>query len=59
MSTASFDRSFKVEDIDSAVRLHKDLQEPRKVEVAERDYSADEERGILLLKQRFSGSQQR
>lgn len=59
MSTASFDRSFEVEDMDSAIRLHKDLQEPRKVEVAEKDYSAEEEKGILLLKQRFSDSQRR
>ncbi|AAV81490.1 MULTISPECIES: hypothetical protein [Idiomarina] len=59
MSTASFDRSFDIQDSKSAVRLNEDLQSPRSVKVAKRDYANDDNKGVLLLKQRFSGSQQR
>jgi len=59
MSTASFDRTFEIVDPESALQLHKDLQNPRKIEVVERDYAAEEEKGIELLQQRYSHSQER
>jgi hypothetical protein len=57
MSTASFDRSFNIRDTKSAVNLNNDLQSPRPVKVAKRNYASDDDNGIQLLRQRFSGSQ--
>ena len=57
MSTASFDRSFNIRDTKSAVSLNKDLQSPRVVNVAKRNYASDDDKGIQLLRQRFSGFQ--
>lgn len=59
MSTASFDRNFDVRDSQSALRLHEDLCSPKSVKAAERDPASEDEKGVQLLKQRFSGSQQR
>lgn len=39
MSTASFDRAFEIVDPESTLQLHKDLQNPRKIEVVERNYT--------------------
>jgi len=57
MSTASFDRAFEIVDPESALQLHEDLQNPRKIEVVKRDYAAEEKEGIELLKQRLVRSQ--
>jgi hypothetical protein len=59
MSTASFDRSFNIRDTESAVSLNEDLQTPRSVKVAKRNYANDDDKSVQLLKQRFSGFQQR
>jgi len=57
MSTASFDRTFEIVDPESALQLHEDLQNPRKIEVVKRDYAAEEKEGIELLKQRLARTQ--
>lgn len=57
MSTASFNRTFEIVDPESALQLHEDLQNPRKIEVVKRDYAAEEKEGIELLKQRLARSQ--
>ena len=59
MSTASFDRTFEVVDPESALQLHNDLQNPRKIKVIEKDFNAEEKEGIELLKQKLSRSQPR
>lgn len=59
MSTASFDRSFEIRDTESAVRLDKDLHSPRSVKVAVRDYAKDNDKGVQLLRRRFSVFQKR
>lgn len=59
MSTASFDRSFDIRDTESAARLNQDLHSPRTIKVVKRDYATDDDKGVKLLKQRFSGYQQR
>ena len=57
MATASFDKSFVVKDKESIERIHHDLAHPRQVNVIERDYKAESERGIKLLKQLLSSSE--
>lgn len=57
MSTASFDRSFNIQDSKSAVNLNNDLQSPRSVKVVVRNHVSDDDKGVQLLRQRFSGYQ--
>lgn len=56
MATASFDKSFVVTEKESIDRIHQDLANPRQVKVIKRDYKAEKERGLELLKQRLSNS---
>ena len=42
MPTASFDRSFNIRDTKSAANLNSDLQSPRSVNIAKRDYASDD-----------------
>ena len=57
MATASFDKNFVVKDKKSIKRIHQDLAHPRLIKVKKRDYKAENERGIQLLKQRLSNSE--
>lgn len=54
MATASFERSFVVNDSKSIEQIHKDLAAPRRIKIKKRDYQAESEKGIQLLKQRLS-----
>ena len=57
MSTASFDRSFHIQDTESTVSLNRDLRSPRVANIAKRNYARDDDKGIQLLRQHFSGFQ--
>ena len=57
MATVSFDKSFVVRDEESIERIHRDLEHPRVVRVATRDFKEENKRGIKLLKQRLSNSE--
>jgi hypothetical protein len=59
MATASFDKSFDITDTESAELIRKGLASPRIIKVIERNYDNDNEKGIQLLKQRFSAFQKR
>ena len=54
MATASFDRSFVVNDQESIKKIHDDLAQPKLIKVKVRNYKADSKKGIQLLKQRLS-----
>lgn len=56
MSTVSFERAFVVKNEDSSKRLLDDLDKPVQVRVVTRDLKSDSQKGIKLLKQRFSRS---
>ena len=56
MATASFDKTFVVNDKQSIDRIHQDLANPRYIKVQKRDYEAENKRGIQLLRQRLSNS---
>lgn len=57
MATASFDRSFVVEDTRSIEQIHKDLANPRQIKVKKRNYKLESAKGIQLLKQQLSNSE--
>lgn len=57
MVTTSFDKSFVIKDEQSIARIHQDLATPRQVKVKKRDYKAENQRGIALLKQQLSNSE--
>lgn len=57
MATSSFDQHFIVSDRDSIAQLRKDIDNPRKIAIKERDYEKDREEGIALLKQKLSNLQ--
>jgi len=54
MATVSFNKSFIVSNSNSFNAIINDLEKPRQVEVSERDYKAENAKGIKLLKQRLS-----
>lgn len=56
MATASFDKTFIVSDKASIEQIRKDLDRPQKVKIKVRDYKAENEKGIKLLRQRLSSS---
>ncbi|MDM1292576.1 hypothetical protein [Acinetobacter indicus] len=56
MATVSFNKSFVVDSPVAFNAIIKDLEEPRKVEISNRDYKAENVKGIQLLKQRLSNS---
>lgn len=56
MATISFNKSFIVSNPNSFNAIINDLENPRKVEISERDYKAENIKGIKLLKQRLSNS---
>ncbi len=56
MSTVSFERSFVVEDKEASLQFLKDIESPITVKVAKRNLNKDSNKGMQLLKQRFSHS---
>lgn len=54
MATASFDKSFVVNDEKAIKQIQFDLKNPHKVTIIKRDLKADSEKGIQLLKQQLS-----
>lgn len=56
MATVSFNKSFVMENQVAFDAIINDLENPRKVKVAKRDYNAESVKGIQLLKQRLSNS---
>lgn len=56
MATVSFNKNFVMENPVAFNAIIKDLEHPRQVEVAKRDYSKENAKGIELLKQRLSNS---
>ena len=54
MATASFEKSFVVKDSDSIAQIKKDLTNPIKVVVKQRDYEVDKKKGHTLLAQQLS-----
>ena len=56
MATVSFIKSFVMENQVAFDAIINDLENPRKVKVAKRDYNAENVKGIQLLKQRLSNS---
>ncbi len=54
MATTSFEKSFVVTDNDSIAQVKKDLANPVKVVVKQRDYKADKKKGLTLLAQQLS-----
>lgn len=54
MATISFTKSFVVSNPSAFNAIINDLEKPRQVEVSERDYKAENAKGIKLLKQRLS-----
>lgn len=54
MATASFEKSFVVKDSDSIAQVKKDLANPIKVVIKQRDYKADKKKGLTLLAQQLS-----
>ena len=56
MATVSFNKSFVMENQVAFDAIINDLENPRKVKVAKRDYNAENVKGIQLLKQRLSNS---
>ena len=56
MATVSFNKNFVTENPVTFNAIINDLDNPRKVNVAQRDYDAENVKGIQLLKQRLSNS---
>ena len=56
MATTSFDKRFIVSDQKSIEQLKSGFTNSRKVSIKARNVSAENERGIQLLKQRLSNS---
>jgi hypothetical protein len=56
MATTSFDKSFVVTNQDSVREFKDNAKKPLKVVVKQRDFDADRQKGIQLLKRHFSAS---
>lgn len=56
MATASFDKTFVVSDTASIDQIRRDLSHPHFVVVQVRNYKAESEKGIKILRQRLSNS---
>lgn len=54
MAAASFEKSFVVKDNDSIAQIKKDLANPIKITVKQRDYKVDKKKGLTLLAQQLS-----
>lgn len=54
MATTSFDKDFVVTNKDSIKEFKDDSKKPLKVVVKQRNYDADKQKGIQLLKRHFS-----
>lgn len=54
MATISFNKNFVVESSSTFNAIINDLENPRKVKISNRDYKAENEKGIQLLTQRLS-----
>lgn len=53
MATSSFSKYFVVTDQCSIEQFKRDLDNPRHIVVKKRDYKADEQKSIALIKQRL------
>lgn len=53
MATASFDKDFVVTDAKSIQQLKADMKKPRKITLQQYDRTAENKKGIQLLKQRL------
>lgn len=57
MATASFNKSFVIEDQESSERFVQAVEQPRKVHTEDKDLKAESKKGLKLLAQRFNHSQ--
>jgi wyosine [tRNA(Phe)-imidazoG37] synthetase (radical SAM superfamily) len=54
MPTSSFDKTFIVTNASAIAQIRKDMEQPRLVKVNRRDFEAENQKGIQLLKAKLN-----